>query len=179
MTTREIIQELEKSCLQIEHSIAEEESQSYDEQEREEALEADKKMLEALRAAIEVVRKKDLVPEAVSKKVSCFEEIAEDDLISRKAVFKAFSDYINKSVLGETSSRTELSIGEIASVIRSVASAFNKEKVTKELVEWAEDAEKWTSIYKAVGDNTSENMQEIAAICYRNAIEIVEKGGSL
>ena len=54
-------------------------------------------MLEALRAAIEVVRKKDLVPEAVSKKVSCFEEIAEDDLISRKAVFKAFSDYINKA----------------------------------------------------------------------------------
>ena len=162
MTTREIIQELEKSCLQIEHSIAEEESQSYDKQEREEALEADKKMLEALRAAIEVVREKDLVPETVSKKVSCSEEIAEDDLVSRKAVYKAFSDYINKSVLGETSSRAELSIGEIASVIQSVASAFNKEKVIKTLLEWVEDAEKWTSIYKAVGGQPTRRLNHRA-----------------
>lgn len=42
------------------------------------------------------------------------------DLISREAAYKAFSDYLNKSVLGETSSRTELSIGEIASVIKSI-----------------------------------------------------------
>ena len=162
MTTQEIIQELEKSCLQIEHSIAEEESQSYDEREKEEALAADKKMLEALRAAIEVVREKDLVPETVSKKVSCSEEIAEDDLVSRKAVYKAFSDYINKSVLGETSSRAELSIGEIASVIQNVASAFNKEKVIKTLLEWVEDAEKWTSIYKAVGGKPTRRLNHRA-----------------
>ena len=50
-----------------------------------------------------------------------------DDLISRKAIYKAFSDYLNKNFLGETSSQTELSIGEIASIIHSVPTAFDKE----------------------------------------------------
>lgn len=56
-----------------------------------------------------------------------------DDLISRKAVYKAFSDYLNRSFLAEISSQTELSIGEIASVIKSVPAAFDKEKVMEEL----------------------------------------------
>ena len=43
-----------------------------------------------------------------------------DDLISRKAAYKAFSDYLNKCFVGEISSHTELNIGEIASVIKSI-----------------------------------------------------------
>lgn len=55
------------------------------------------------------------------------------DLISRKSVYKSFSDYLNRSFLAEISLQTELSIGEIASVIKSVPTAFNKEKVIEEL----------------------------------------------
>ena len=51
-----------------------------------------------------------------------------DDLISREEAYKAFSDYLNRNIIGEISSRTELSIGEIASVIKSIPTAFNKER---------------------------------------------------
>ena len=56
-----------------------------------------------------------------------------DDLISRKAAYKAFSDYLNKCFVGEISSHTELNIGEIASVIKRIPAAFDKEKVIEEL----------------------------------------------
>ena len=56
-----------------------------------------------------------------------------DDLISRKAVYKAFSDYLNRNFLGEISPQTELRVGEIASIISSIPKAFNKEKVIEEL----------------------------------------------
>ena len=56
-----------------------------------------------------------------------------DDLISRKAAYKAFSDYLNRNFIGEVSSQTELSIGEIASVIKSIPAAFDKEKVIEEI----------------------------------------------
>ena len=52
-----------------------------------------------------------------------------DDLISRKAIYKAISDYLNRSRLGETSAQTDLRAGEIASIIHGVPTAFNKEKV--------------------------------------------------
>ena len=57
-----------------------------------------------------------------------------DDLISRKAAYKAFSDYLNRNFIGEISSQTELNIGEIASVIKSIPTAFDKEKVIEELM---------------------------------------------
>ena len=56
-----------------------------------------------------------------------------DDLISREEAYKAFSDYLNRNIIGEISSRTELSIGEIANVIKSIPTAFDKEKVIEEL----------------------------------------------
>ena len=58
-----------------------------------------------------------------------------DDLISRKAAYRAFSDYLKRNCVGEISSRTELSIGEIASVIKSIPVTFDKEKVIEELKE--------------------------------------------
>lgn len=56
-----------------------------------------------------------------------------DDLIGRKAVYKAFSDYLNRNFLGEISPQTELRVGEIASIISSIPTAFDKEKVIEEL----------------------------------------------
>ena len=99
-----------------------------------------------------------------------------DDLISRKAAYKAFSDYLNRNFIGEVSSQTELSIGEIASVIKSIPAAFDKEKVIKELREELNlsDAEK----ERCARENP---LQFDSAKGYANgianAIEIVEKGG--
>lgn len=59
-----------------------------------------------------------------------------DDLISRQAAYKAFSDYLNRNFIGEVSSQTELSIGEIASVIKSIPTAFDKEQVIEELEDY-------------------------------------------
>ena len=80
-----------------------------------------------------------------------------DDLISRKAAYKAFSDYLNRNYIGEISSQTELNIGEIASVIKSVPTAFNKGKVIEEIRNVPH------------GYYNAETENEI--------IEIVEKGG--
>lgn len=90
-----------------------------------------------------------------------------DDLISRKAAYKAFSDYLNRNFIGEISSQTELSIGEIASVIKSIPAVFDKEKVIEEL-----RAER-NPIYREDGSLMSDRKY----ISIDNAIEIVEKGG--
>ena len=90
-----------------------------------------------------------------------------DDLISRKSLYEAFSDYCNRNIIGEISSRTELSIGEIASVIKSIPTAFDKEKVIEEL-----RAER-NPIYREDGSLMSDRTY----ISINNAIEIVEKGG--
>ena len=90
-----------------------------------------------------------------------------DDLISRKAVYKAFSDYLNRSFLAEISSQTELSIGEIASVIKSVPAAFDKEKVIEEIREIVSDC------YFEYCDKYNNCLQ-----CRSDeAVKIVEKGG--
>lgn len=93
-----------------------------------------------------------------------------DDLISRKAIYKAISDYLNRSRLGETSAQTDLRVGEIASIIHGVPTAFNKEKVIEELNEEKEGSEWYWNEY----DN-EEDFGEMNA--YKKAIKIVEKGG--
>lgn len=103
-----------------------------------------------------------------------------DDLISRKATYEAFSDYLNKNFVGEISSQTELNIGEIASVIKSIPVAFNKEKVIKEL----KTRRDWYDINEQ--PKNPRDMREICEIrerkgkwiAYNEAIDIVEKGGS-
>lgn len=87
-----------------------------------------------------------------------------DELISRKAAYKAFSDYLNRNFDGEISYHTELSIGEIASVINSIPIAFYKEKVKQEL----ETSSKLYSL---------NNRDCEFAIPQNIALEIVEKGG--
>lgn len=55
--------------------------------------------------------------------------------------------------------------------------AFDKEKVIEDLTDWKNDAEKWASKYDEIGDIDNMDLQDMAARCYKNAIEIVKKGG--
>lgn len=99
-----------------------------------------------------------------------------NDLISRKAIYKAFSVYISRSFLGAISSQTELSFGEIASVIQSVPTAFDQEKVITELQEELKLSD--TEKQRCARENP---LQFDSAKGYANgianAIEIVKKGG--
>lgn len=90
-----------------------------------------------------------------------------DDLISREEAYKAFSDYLNRNIIGEISSRTELSIGEIASVIKSIPTAFDKEKVIEEL-------QKNSHNYYPSIDHYCTSQK---AVRLKDAVDIVEKGG--
>ena len=92
-----------------------------------------------------------------------------DDLISRKAAYKAFSDYLNRNFIGEISSQTELSIGEIASVIKSIPTAFDKENVIEELKECANESREYWYNY-----DVEQAFGEVEAYC--ESIKIVEKG---
>lgn len=65
---------------------------------------------------------------------------------------------------------TELNIGEIASVIKSIPAAFDKEKVIEKLKRLEKDAFDYYNRY-----NDEMAFGESAA--FRSAIEIVEKGG--
>lgn len=93
-----------------------------------------------------------------------------DDLISRKAIYKAISDYLNRSRLGETSAQTDLRVGEIASIIHGVPTAFNKEQVIEEM--------KKTGKRFCVSVRCSEDCQNCEhGVLMKALIEIVEKGG--
>ena len=90
-----------------------------------------------------------------------------NDLISRKAAYKAFSDYLNRNFIGEISSQTELSIGEIASVIKSIPAAFDKEMVIKEL-----------EYDKEMSKKHSTGLREQGHVeAFDEAISVVKKGG--
>ena len=98
-----------------------------------------------------------------------------DDLFSREEAYKAFSDYLNRNIIGEISSRTELSIGEIASVIKSIPTAFDKEKVIEELREMQSHSKLCKN---QCGFTSTEYFDYMGAeVAYGTAIEIVEKGG--
>lgn len=61
--------------------------------------------------------------------------------------------------------------------IKNAPTAFDKERVIEDLNDWMIDAEKWAAKYDEVGDTDNMDLQDMAARCYKNAIEIVEKGG--
>ena len=83
-----------------------------------------------------------------------------DDLISRKAL---------------TEGRVDNDPVRIAAMC--APTAFDKEKVIEDLNDWMKDAEKLAAKYDEVGDTDNMDLQDMAARCYKNAIEIVEKGG--
>ena len=99
-----------------------------------------------------------------------------DDLISRKAIYKAISDYLNRSRLGETSAQTDLRVGEIASIIHGVPTAFNKEKVIEELKSNMGSAQLAQLL-------TGTDLVQCGGFSYgyyngvKDAVKIVEKGG--
>lgn len=97
-----------------------------------------------------------------------------NDLISRKTAYKAFSDYLNRNFIGEISFQTELSIGEIASVIKSIPTAFDKERVIEGLDECRKLMLSPVS-EDCFGESCKEN--DCMACVFNKAIEIVEKGG--
>lgn len=87
-----------------------------------------------------------------------------NDLISRKALSQNLREYLNRSRLGEITSESELRVGEIANIILSVPTAFDKEKVIDKLRTLPELEVKQ---YPLHGKYIKKNI----------AIEIVEKGG--
>ena len=103
-----------------------------------------------------------------------------DDLISRKALMKQF-------IVSDSGRRIPeydidnfpitISVKDVKDIIRKAPTAFDKEKVIEDLNDWMKDAEKWAKKYDEVGDTDNMDLQDMAARCYKNAIEIVEKGG--
>lgn len=61
--------------------------------------------------------------------------------------------------------------------VQCAPTAFDKEKVLEDLNDWMEDAEKWATKYDEIGDMDNMDLQDMAALCYKVAIDIVEKGG--
>ena len=96
-----------------------------------------------------------------------------DDLISRKAVLEILYDISNRnygSFFGH-------GINKACDVIKHADTAFDKENVIEDLTDWKNDAEKWAAKYDEIGDTDNMDLQDMAARCYVNAIDIVEKGG--
>lgn len=91
-----------------------------------------------------------------------------DDLISRKAVIEAVDRHTREDGTLDD---------DISIILEEVKAAFDKEKVIEDLNDWMKDAEKWAAKYDEVGDTDNMDLQDMAARCYKNAIEIVEKGG--
>lgn len=92
-----------------------------------------------------------------------------NDLISRKAAYRAFFDYLKRNCVGEISSRAELSIGEIASVIKSIPVTFDKEKVLDELGELTGE--------ECTLHECGIRSEKCKACIAKKAVEIVDRGG--
>lgn len=97
-----------------------------------------------------------------------------DDLISRKALLKKLEVFNDRDHGNE---HFLLGIESAKEIIKNEPAAFDKEKVIEDLNDWMKDAEKWAAKYDEVGDTDNMDLQDMAARCYKNAIEIVEKGG--
>lgn len=92
-----------------------------------------------------------------------------NDLISREAAYRAFSDYLKRNCVGERSSWTELSIGEIASVIKSIPATFDKGKVLDELGELTGE--------ECTLHECGIRSEKCKACIAKKAVEIVDRGG--
>ena len=91
-------------------------------------------------------------------------------LIDADALIKDFKLLINKSFLGEITVSTQISIGEVASLIGTQPTAYDVEAVVRELeaeYEWAADT--------FHGHNGLHELGQLKA--YDNAIRIVKRGG--
>ena len=97
-----------------------------------------------------------------------------DDLISRKDAIAIIENMIFES--GRNLSKVYL-LQKAKERIGRLASAFDKEKVIEELTDRKNDADNQAAKYDEAGDIVNMDLQDMAARCYANTIEIVEKGG--
>lgn len=105
-----------------------------------------------------------------------------DDLISRKALLEEIQSFrcsitglrAGKGIIARAADEYQKSILHI---IEDQPASFDKEKVIEDLNDRMKDAGKWAAKYDEVGDTGNMDLQDMAARCYKNAIEIVEKGG--
>lgn len=81
-----------------------------------------------------------------------------NDLISRKAAYRAFSDYLKRNC-----------VGEIASVIKSIPVTFDKEKVLNELGELTGE--------ECTLHECGIRSEKCKACIAKKAVEIVDRGG--
>ena len=100
-----------------------------------------------------------------------------DDLISRKALLEVIDISFIIPILKMNLRPEHEAVLKIREIIMNMPTAFDKEKVIEDLNDWMKDAEKWAAKYDEVGDTDNMDLQDMAARCYKNAIEIVEKGG--
>lgn len=104
-----------------------------------------------------------------AKNIIRVEEENMSDLISRKAAYEAFSNYLQRHYSGELSSQMELHIGEIASVIKSIPVAFDKKKVLDELSELTGE--------ECTLHECGIRSEKCKACIAKKAVEIVDRSG--
>lgn len=68
-------------------------------------------------------------------------------------------------------------MNSVIRIIEEQPTAFDKEKVIEELTDRKNDADNQAAKYDEAGDIVNMDLQDMAARCYANTIEIVEKGG--
>ena len=95
-----------------------------------------------------------------------------DKLISAEHFIKSIQLLLSKSSLGEISSQTELTVGEILTLIENEPAAFDKEKVIGELKQNMGDIH-----FTEDGSFNGKFIEDFEFIRAKTAIEIVEKGG--
>lgn len=93
-----------------------------------------------------------------------------DDLISRKALLEAIDSSFIIPILKINMREEYKAVLRIREIIANMQTGFDKEKVIEELKNKAEDSRKYWSEF-----DDEDAFGEMNA--YKNAIEIVEKGG--
>lgn len=104
-----------------------------------------------------------------------------DDLIRRKELLRKLSsgEFDRCSVIYDSDGfPTHISLVGIKNIIRTMPTAFDKEKVIKELKSKAEISQKRKEFFIEKGFTQDECLLDGKERSYKNAIEIVEKGGA-
>lgn len=93
-----------------------------------------------------------------------------NDLISRKVFLDELKLYCNRTFLGEISSSSEISVGELSTIIKNLPSDYNLDLVCEEL-------EKREKYFREYGEKYHNAEGMSAAEACAGDIEIVRNGG--
>lgn len=94
------------------------------------------------------------------------DESMSNDLISRNGFLKELKRYLNRTFLGEVTSSSEISVGELCSLISKLPTAYDPDAVCKNLDK--------ASDYYEMDEQGKEHVQMVNLA---DAIEIVRNGG--